>query len=332
MSGTRSLLWLILLLSAPGFALLSCEGERQEKVYRIGILSGLEIFDDIAVGFKNKMTELGYREGKDILYSVRKIDPDFKKGHNADTFYLTNLDLIFAFPTGPALAAKAAVRGTKIPVVFAMAGIEGNNLIESLHKPGGKISGVRFPGPETTGKRLEILHELKPDIKRVLITYDPGYPTIPTALKELESVASLLGVTLVKEPVHDFHGLQAAFQKRTGSGDMDVDAILIMPEFLTQLPESWALITEFAAGHGLPIAGALNDTAYKGAIFTYAPDLIETGGLAASIADKIFKGTPAGEIMVVTPKSRLCFNYGTAVKMGIKVSEGFLNLADKIIR
>lgn len=77
------------------------------------------------------------------------------------------MDLIFAFPTPSAIAAKAATQGTKIPVVFAMATLEGTDIVKSVREPGGNITGVRYPGPETLTKRLEILAEMAPRAKRV---------------------------------------------------------------------------------------------------------------------------------------------------------------------
>jgi len=308
-----------------------CKGE-QARVHRVHILSGLDNFVDIADGFKRAMTALGYVEGRDIVYIVHRTGDDLEKWRNENRIASERSDLIFAFPTISALEAKRAAQGTKTPVVFALAGIEGNNLVDSLHRPGGNISGVRFPGPEATGKRLEILREFMPGARRVLITYDPDYPTIPEALEELKSTASLLDVTLIKEPVKNIRELDALLRKRDASNNIDFDAILIMPEALTQSPDCWALITQFAAEHRLPIAGALCQTANEGALFAYAPDLSEIGMLAASIADKIFKGVPAGEIMVITPKSRLWLNYRVAEKLGLKVSTGLLCRADRIIR
>ena len=299
------------------FGLFSGCKEKEDKVYRIAILSGFDRFREIADGFKAAMTDLGYVEGKNVYYHVGSADND--------------PDLIFAFPTGPALSAKMATQGTDIPIVFALAGIEGNNLVKSLHRPGGNISGVRFPGPESTGKRLEILYEFMPNVKRVLITYDPGYPTIPKALEELHSVASVSGITLVREPVNNLSELDSALRSRAGVARVDLDAILIMPEVLTQTPEAWSLITRFADKHKLPIAGALCRKDNDDALFTYAPDLYETGKLAAPIADKIFKGVPAGKIMVVTPKCHLWINCRVAEELGLTVSKGLLSRAYKII-
>jgi putative ABC transport system substrate-binding protein len=313
--------------------LVSCGKKPQQKVYRVGIVSGAEAFANIADGFKARMTELGYIEGRNIVYDFRKLnaDPAGEK-RVVKQFVADKVDLIFAFPTEPTVAAKAAAKGTGIPVVFALAGIEGNDLIESILKPGGNITGVRFPGPEITAKRLEILRELVPQAERIYLIYDPNYPNTRPALDSLYKTAPSLGMTLVEDPVYNLNELQAALQARAALDDIGIDAIFIMPEILTQSPEGWAMVIDFANKHKLPVGGGMNYTAEHGAIFCVVPDCVEMGELAAPLADKIFKGTPAGEIMVVTPPSKIWLNYTAIQKLDLTVSEGLLSRADKIIR
>ncbi len=324
---------LAFLLLVMVYVFLSGCGEKAQKIYRVGIVSGTDAFLEIADGFKAKMTGLGYEEGKNIVYDLQKLNADpVGEKRVAEKFVHDKVDMIFAFPTEPALAAKAATRGTDIPVVFAMAGIEDNTLIESVVKPGGNITGVRYPGPELTVKRLDILHELVPQAKRILIIYDLDYPTIPTALSQLRPAVESSSLTLLEDPVKNLEELEAALQKRAASADIDIDAILIMPEILTQSSDGWATIRRFAEEHKLPIAGSAAFEADAGAIFSYIPDLVEMGMLAASLADKVFNGTPAGTMMVVTPDSHLRLNYKTIQRMGLTATEGLLSRADEIIR
>jgi putative ABC transport system substrate-binding protein len=308
-------------------------GEKTEKVYRVGIVSGAGAFIKIADGFKAKMTELGYIEGRNIIYDLHELeyDPAGEK-RVARKFVEDKVDLIFAFPTGPSFSAKAAAQGTNIPVVFALAGIEGNNLVESVPKPGGNITGVRFPGLESTVKRLDILHELVPKANRIYIIYDHNYPNAYAAIEQLRQAIRDMGLTLVEDPVNNLEELQAAIQKRAASDDIGIDAILIMPEILTQTSEGFKEILKFANEHKVPIAGAMAYTADLGAVFSYSPDTFEMGILAAIQADKIFKGTPAGTIMVATPTMYLRLNYKVIKELGLNVSEGLLSNAKEIIR
>jgi len=322
----------LMLLVVVGVFLSGCIGKKP-KVYRVGILSGAEPFASIADGFKAKMTELGYIEGKNIIYDFQKLNADpAGEQQVVKKFVADKVDLIFAFPTDPAVAAKVATQGTNVPVVFALGGIEGTNLVESVSHPGGNITGVRYPGPELTAKRFEFLHELVPNAKRVYLIYDRNYPNTTFAVGALHPIASSSGITLVEDPVNNMEELQAALQKRAKSGDIGIDAILIMPEILTQSPDGFKAILNFANEYKVPIAGSMAHTADHGAMFSFIPDNVEMGRLAATLADKIFKGTPAGTIMVVTPESHLRLNYKVIQELGLKVSEGLLNRADEIIR
>lgn len=111
-----------------------------------------------------------------------------------------------------------------------------------------------------------------------------------------------------------------------------MDAILLMPDDLSQTPDGFALIRDFANKHKIPIGGSTSITAEYGAAFSYAPDYINLGNMAATLADKIFKGSPAGTIPVVTADQTLRLNYKVAKKLGLKVSESMMSLASEIIR
>jgi putative ABC transport system substrate-binding protein len=250
----------------------------------------------------------------------------------AEQFVADKVDLIFAFPSEPAVVAKAVTQGTDIPVVFALAGLEGSGLVESIRQPGGNITGVRFPLPENMVKRFEFLLELVPQAERVLIEYDPTYPNNPPGLEELRPAALSAGITLVEEPIASVSEIQANLQARAALEDIGIDAILIMPEVLTQTPDGFAAIIAFANEHSVPVGGALPFTADLGALFSYSPDAVDMGGLAAPLADKIFRGTPAGTIPVVTPEQYLRLNYRQAQQLGLTVPEDLLSLATEIIR
>ncbi|MBN2562449.1 MAG: ABC transporter substrate-binding protein [Phycisphaerae bacterium] len=307
--------------------------EKKAKVYHVGILSGAEPFASIADGFKTRMAELGYVEGKNIVYDLQKVNADpAGEQRVAERFVADGVDLIFAFPTEPAAAAKSATRGTDIPVVFAMAGIEGNDLVKSVREPGGNITGVRFPSPELTAKRFEFLRELVPHVKRVYLIYDPDYPTAPFALGVLRPAAAALAVTLVEDPVRNVEELQVALEKRTESDDIGIDAILIMPDILDNSPDGFGAIVKFANEHRLPVGGGMDFTADLGAMFSFVPDNAEMGKLAAPLADKILRGAPASTLPVVTPESHLRLNYEVIRDLGLDVSEGLLSRADEIIR
>jgi putative ABC transport system substrate-binding protein len=308
-------------------------GEKEKRVYRVGILSEVEGFSAIADGFKAKMTELGYEDGKNMTYDIQIADMDISQVRRvAERFVQDKVDLIFAFPTEASVAAKEATQGTDIPVVFANANIEGTDLVESVRQPGGNITGVRFPGPDNDVMRLEFLNELVPQAKRVLIVYNPDYPTTQRVVEVLRSESSSLGITLVEDHAFSVEQLRESLQKRAASDNIGIDAILLMPDFINHSPDGFAAIVNFANEHKVPVGGGANFTADLGAMFSFVPDFFETGMLAGALADKILKGTPTGTIPVVTPENHLRLNYRVIKELGLDVSEGLLSRANEIIR
>lgn len=326
--------WLIPLIFVFMYGTLvsACGAEEAPKVYRVGILNGFAPFGDIAEGFKAGMADLGYIEGESIAYDVQvaNFDPA-EEARIVEQFVDDEVDLIFAFATEGAVSAKTGTAGTDIPVVFAFAVLEGVDLIENVRQPGGNVTGVRFPGPDLSVKRFEILHDIAPNIERVGIIYNANYPANQSQLDELYPALSDMGVSLVEVPVTSVADIEADLQARTTSDDIGMDAILIITDDLSQSPDGWPLISQFAADHNIPIAGSAAFEADTGAVLSYIPDSFATGQLAAPIADKILKGTPAGEIPVVTPEASLRINYVLVQSLGLTVGEGLLSQAAEII-
>jgi len=315
--------------------LSGCGSVQQPKTYRVGIL-GFAPFAGIADGFKAKMTELGYVEGKNITYDVQMwdaaVDSTASGTEKVKKFIADGADLVVSFPTEQTVLAKAGTEGTKVPLVFVFAGLEGNDLVKSVREPGGNITGVRYPGPETTGKRLELLTQFVPTAKRIGLFYQVGYPTTEPALAVLRPLAQKLGVTLVEIPVNTLDEMKADLEARAKQSDPGVDAFLQMADGLTHSPDGSALVMKFAQDHKLPYAGGATYQADQGAIFGYSPYDPEMGQLAAPIANKVLKGTQAGTIPLSTPENHLVINYKVAQDLGLTVSDGLLKQADRIIR
>jgi putative ABC transport system substrate-binding protein len=314
------LTWVVVI----GLLLGGCGGGSAPRVYRVGILSGLEGFASIADGFKAQMAELGYVEGQNIVYDVQKTNVDMAAYKSiSQKFVADKVDLIFVFPTEASLEAKAVTQGTNIPVVFAASFIEGTDLVESVRQPGGNITGVRYPGPDLAAKNLEILREIAPQAKRVWVPYLRGYPSIPGQLEVLRPAAAAAGVTLIEVPAANAAELQADLEARAKSADIGLDAIMTIYEPLALSPDVIALLTEFSAKHKVLFAFD---------IYNLWIDNVQVGKQAAPLADKILKGIPAGTIPVVSPESLLQINYKRAQELGLTVPEGILKQADEIIR
>lgn len=321
------------LLIVFGLLLSGCNGGNASTVYRVGILSGLDIFAGSIDGFKNKMSELGYIEGENIVYDVQKTNIDLAAYKNIlQTFVADEVDLIYVFPTEASQEAKVATQGTDIPVVFNFAFIEGTNIVESVREPGGNITGIRFAATDIAVKRLEILLELAPDAKRIWIPYLKDYPTVPLQLQAISPLAEAAGLTLIEYPATTPEEFQKELETRAASADIGVDAILQLAEPLSVSPDYFALIGKFAYEHQIPVGGSLITLGEYSSIFGLSPDIVPAGEEAALLADKILKGTPAGTIPVVSPENYFLINVTAAQAMGVTVPEILLQQANEVVR
>lgn len=313
--------------------LLSGCGAQETKVYRVGILSGLDFVADTADGFKEGMAELGYIEGGNIVYDVQKTNFDIDTYRSIlNKFVEDEVDLIVSFPTEATIEAKAATEGTDIPVVFSFSLVEGMNIIDSVREPGGNITGVRYPGPDFAVRRLEVLLELVPSAKNIWVPYQRGYPIVPPQLELLHEVATSAGVNLIEFPADNGAELQAEFDRRIQSGDIGIDAILIIVEPLGVTPDSFAAIAQFSHENNIPFGGAYIPAGELTNIFGVDVISFNAGKAAAPLADKVLKGTPAGTIPVASSEPFLTIDFGMAQKFGLTVPEGLLKQADNIVR
>lgn len=325
---------LVLLLVISILLVLSaCGPAKQTRTYKVGVLSGLSAFAPVVDGFKSKMSELGYTEGQNISYDVQSTEVDVAAYQRiTKKFVADKVDLILSFPTEAAMEAKMATQGTNIPVVFAMAftDVAGVDLIKSIREPGGNITGVRFPSADIASKRLQILLEIVPTAKKIFIPYLKDYPNVPGQLDVIRSQAKSLGIEIIEFGAASPQELQT---KLDAMGTADMDAILMIAEPLAITPPFYAALGNFAYAHQIPLGGALMDVGGNySSIFGLLPDAKTTGEQAALLADKIFRGTSAGTIPVVTSESYFQINYRAAQALKVSLPEGLLKQASKVIR
>lgn len=329
-------IWILLSgLMIVALLLSGCSQAQESKVYRVGVLSGLDAFSPAIDGLKAKMTELGYVEGKNIAYDVQKTNVDMEAYKSiAKKFVDDKVDMIFVFPTEASMEVKAAAQGTNIPVVFALSftDVKGINLIDSIREPGGNITGVRFPSADIASKRLQILLEMVPNAKRVFVPYLKDYPNVPGQLDVIRPQSQTSGVELIEFAAASPQELQTELDKRATSSEIGFDAILMIAEPLAITPPFYTILGKFSYEHKIPIGGALMEPDGNSSIFGLLPQANAAGEQAAFLADKIFKGTPAGTIPVSTSDSYFQINYKAAQALGVTVPEGLLKQADEIIR
>ena len=329
-------LWMLISIAMIVALLLSGCGQAQEtKVYHVGVLSGLDAFGPALDGFKSKMTELGYVEGETIIYDVQSTNVDMDAYTSiTKKFVEDKVDMIFVFPTEAAAVAKAATQGTDIPVVFTLSftDVEGIDLINSVREPGGNITGVRFPSVDIASQRLQILLEMAPNAKRIFVPFLKDYPNVPGQLDVIRSQAQSSGVEIIEFGAASPQDLQAKVDSFVTADGVGIDAILMIAEPLGITPPFYDVLSTFAYDHKLPIGGALMESNGNSSVFGLLPQAKVTGEQAAVLADKVFRGTPAGTIPVVTADGYFQINYKAAQALGITIPDGLLKRADEIIR
>jgi putative ABC transport system substrate-binding protein len=327
------LLFSILLIYVVFLSGCTAQVPETQKVYHVGILSGLDFFANTTDGFKEKMGELGYVENKNIVYDVQSTNFDTTAYRSVlQKFVDEKVDLIFVFPTEASQEAKKISDETGVPVVFANANIEDTNLVNSVREPGGNITGVRWPGPDLAIKRFEIMHEFVPQAKRMWIPYQKGYPIVNSQLAVLYPSAAAAGITLLEVPASNATELESELQEINKSVDNNTDVILMIAEPLGVTPDAFAVLGKFADEHKIPIGGALMKAGKYESLFGLTPQDVAVGKQAAPLADKILKGIPAGTIPIVSAEGFFQINYKIAQQLGLNVSEGLLSQADEIIR
>src|SRR3989339_1017037 len=255
------ILLIVILGIVVGVGYILTKGEKRSNykkgAYRIGILSGLNLFSGIADSFIQEMTGLGYVDGKNITYDLQKtnFEPD-KEKLILKKFVDEKVDLILAYNTEAALEAKEATKGTDIPVVFANAFTEGNNLVNSIRAPGGNITGVRYPNTDVAIRRLEVLHEVVPQVKQIWLPYQKGYPSVPAELDVVRPAAKSLGLTLIEFPSENLVALQAELANRAKNKDLGFGAVLFIPESLSTTKEAFAAIAKYTRVKKIPVGGS----------------------------------------------------------------------------
>ena len=314
------------------FLLVPRGSETEEKVYHIGVLSGLNFLAPITDGFKEKMTELGYIEGKNIVYDVKETDFDMAEYRRiAKQFIADRVDLIVVFPTEASMETKVATQGTDIPVVFVNVFTEGTGLVNSVREPGGNMTGVRWVGPDMALQSFEIMRQLVPNAKRIWVPYLKDYPIVNSQLEALRSAFKTRGLIMTEFPAENAAELQTLIDEQTQlTGPPDV--ILAVAEPLCVTPDTFLVLAKFADEHKIMFGGPPMSMGEYASVYGYIPENVPQGKQAAFLADKILKGIPAGTIPVLSAENYLTINYKAAQKLGLEVPEGLLIRADKIIR
>ena len=305
----------------------SCTNDRENNhLYTIGLVTnnrnGLRNIE----GFQNKMTELGYIVGKNVKYMFEGFPV---RGSNLDAVLTkmvkSKVDLIFTAGTPTGVAAHRITSGTNIPVIFGVISDPiAAGVLNDLNNPGGNMTGVKLG--DNHARRLQFFLEVAPDIKRILIPYNPQDAASFSAVEQVNNIASDLGVRIVAKWAQND---QEVFELLNNIPE-SLDAIFLVPGTTVNIHLQEVL--SVARTRKVPVSGPSLAQVEEGALITYGFNHYEAGRQAARIADQVLKGTDPGKLPVETAEIFMAVNLKAAEEIGLRVPYSILQQADIIIR
>ena len=303
---------------------------QQPKIPRVGYLAAVSAAADAPrlEAFRQGLREHGYYEGQNILIDYRHEARGFERLPDlAAELIRLKIDVLVAVTTNAALAAKKTT--ATVPIVFmGVTDPVSAGLVETLARPGGNSTGITNMAASLTGKRLELLKETIPKVRRVAVLWDPQAPGSTPQWKESQQPARELGLQLYSMQVSSADRYKAAFKEAIEARNTAV--------WVTLNPvanSSQRLIAELAISHRLPSICARGDYAENGCLMAYGPGYSTEGRDGARYVDKILKGAKPTEIPVEQPmKFELVFNLKTAKQIGVTIPQSVLFRADRVVK
>jgi putative tryptophan/tyrosine transport system substrate-binding protein len=308
------------------------EAQQPKKVHRIGYLSSFDQASESARsgGIWLALRELGYIEGQNIVIEYRYAEGNRDRfAELAAELVRLKVDIIVVAVGNTIRAAKNATK--TIPIV--MAGPPADpvelDLVESLARPGGNVTGFTSLSRDLAGKRLELLKEAVPKVARVAVLYEAGNRPSLIEVKEVLPVAARpLGLTLQYWEVraaHDFERVFAALNNQRPDGlYVSGGALMIINQKRT---------VDFALKSRLPSTYSNREAVGDGGLMYYGADLADSHRRIAIYVDKILKGAKPADLPVEQPtKFELVINLKTAKQIGVTIPSGVLSRADTVIR
>jgi putative ABC transport system substrate-binding protein len=302
---------------------------QQPKVYRVGVITAGGAWYETIDGLRVGLRQLGLEEGKQFILTIRDTKGDVKAAEEAaSNLEQEKVDLIYTTSTSVTIPAKRATKD--IPIVFCVGADPVDlGLVESFAKPGGRLVGVYSRVTDLTAKRLEILKEIIPKLRRVVTFYDPRHPVaIESSKLAREEAARLRGVTLVERHVVSVEELQAGM-RALKAGEMDAFFQVSDPMVSNQDQ----LIIDTAKVKRLPTMFVNHSSVIKGGLATYSVSRHEVGRVSAKYVQRILTGVNPKDLPVEgVDKIDLVINLKTAKQIGLTVPPNVLVRAQKVIR
>ena len=275
--------------------------------------------------FVQRLRELGWIEGRTVAIEYR-----WAEGRNdrfneiAAEFARLKVDIIVT-SGGAGVAAKQATSTN--PIVLALANDPvGSGLATSLARPGGNVTGLSLLAPDLAGKRLENLRQVLPDVRRLAILGNAGYPAAVVEMVDLQATARKLGLEAMIPEVRQAEDMAPTIEQLKGR--VDTLYVCADPLFSTNLVR----INALALAAQLPTMHGARYYVEGGGLMSYGPNYRDMFRRAGDYVDKILRGTKPGDLPIEQPtKFELVISLKTAKALGITVPPSILATADEVI-
>jgi putative ABC transport system substrate-binding protein len=300
------------------------------RVYRVGyfVFGSREQAIHLSKAFEEGLRSLGYRVGENVVIEYRSANGQLERlPALAAELVRLGVDVIVTAAHQNTVAAMKAT--TTIPIVMTNSvDPVGAGLVANLARPGGNVTGFGVDaGDEIFGKRLELLKETLPNLKRVGILWNPDFAPNRSRLTSMREAAQMLGLTLVPAEARGLDALEQAFATMVRES---AQAFVVLGEPV--LFNCRGQIAVMAIRERLPAISTAREYAEAGVLLSYGPDLQDQFRRSAAFVDKIFKGAKPADLPVEQPtKFELVVNIKTAKALGVDVPPSVLARADEVI-
>ena len=280
------------------------------------------------VELRRHLRDLGYVEGRNIRFEIRGANEDFERLPDlAADLVRSGVDLIVAVSPPAIRAAENATSTIPIVMVSGTDPVVGL-FVASLAHPGGNVTGVTTYLPELAGKRLEVLRECVPGLRRVAVLANLRNPSSAAEARETEAAARTMALEIQVADARLPEQYPDAFASMTRSG---ARAVFVTADPV--LSSNRERIMQLAASHRLPAMYEWPEIVEAGGLLSYGPTLAEINTRVAAYVDKILKGAKPADLPVERPtRFELAVNLKTAVALGITIPPAVVARAGRVIR
>lgn len=298
-----------------------------QQPYRIGVIYEGGSYNATVEGLTDGLRELGLVPGKDVLLEIRDLQGNrAAAGETARSLEQAKVDLLCSVGTSVTIPTKGATK--EVPIVFVIgADAAAAGLVESPARPGGRLTGVQSSSGELVAKRLEIMKEMLPNLRRIVVFYDPNDTTPVGSLKSMREAAARLKLAITERRVASVEEFRRAFNALTSK---DADAFVSFQDAMVSSQNSF--IIDAANAKRLPTMFSDPQLVSQGALAGYGVSRHEQGRLMAKYVQRVLAGARPKDLPVETfSRYELGVNLQTARALGITIPQSVLFRADRVI-